>query len=234
MMSLSDPRPAAPHEMPEPTAAAMVKDGRPLSLVLRESTRAVHQRAERSGVIRDLLTGTAARGAYLLLLRNLEPVYAAMERRIGAAGDGPLRELTRPALYRAAALERDLRHLAGCRWREELPLLAAGAAYARRVEEVSAAGLAAHAYVRYLGDLNGGRILARMLGESLGLDAAGLGFYDFPAIPDVPRFIADYRAALDRLAISLDGAEIVAEACCAFECNIVLSLAVKDVAGAER
>jgi heme oxygenase len=217
--------------MPEPTADAMVKDGRPLSLALRESTRAVHKRAERSGVIRELLAGTAGRGAYLLLLRNLESVYAAMERRIGAAGDGPLRELRRPAVYRAAALERDLRHLAGGRWREELPLLAAGAAYARRVEEVSAAGLAAHAYVRYLGDLNGGRVLRRMLGQSLGLGAEGLGFYDFPAIPDVHRFIADYRAALDRLAIPLDGAEIVAEACYAFECNIALSLAVEEAAG---
>jgi heme oxygenase len=217
--------------MPEPTADAMVKDCRPLSLALRESTRVVHKRAEGSGVIRDLLAGTAGRGAYLLLLRNLEPVYTAMERRVGAAGDGPLRELTRPALYRAAALARDLQHLAGGRWRDELPLLATGAAYARRVEEVSVAGLAAHAYVRYLGDLSGGRILRRMLRESLGLDAEGLGFYEFPAIPDVPRFIADYRAALDRLAIPLDGAEIVAEACYAFECNIALSLAVKEAAG---
>ncbi|MDZ7753400.1 MAG: biliverdin-producing heme oxygenase [Gammaproteobacteria bacterium] len=216
--------------MPEPSPAALVKNGRPLSLALREATRDVHKRAERTGVIRELLAGTAGHGAYLLLLRNLEPVYAAMERRLEAAGDGPLRELARPGLYRAAALERDLRHLAGARWRHEIPLLEAGAAYQQRVEEVSAAGLAAHAYVRYLGDLNGGRILSRVLGETLGLTTRELGFYHFPAIPDVPRCIADYRAALDRLAPALDTAEMVAEARYAFECNIALSQSVEEAA----
>ena len=43
-------------------------------------TKALHVEAERSGIIRELLRGSATRDGYILLLRNLLPAYQAMEK----------------------------------------------------------------------------------------------------------------------------------------------------------
>lgn len=47
------------------------------------------------------------------------------------------------------------------------------------------AGLLAHAYVRYLGDLSGGQFLRRRIAKAYGLDEegeAGVEFYDFGSL----------------------------------------------------
>ena len=81
--------------------------------------------------------------------------------------------------------------------------------------------LVAHAYTRYLGDLSGGPILRRITARAFGLVGdAGLAFYAFPEIADLPSFKLDYRSRLDELPV--DEAlteELIAEACRAFELN---------------
>ena len=50
-----------------------------LANTLRERTQALHTRAERSGIINDVLRGKASRYGYALFLRNLLPAYRQME-----------------------------------------------------------------------------------------------------------------------------------------------------------
>jgi heme oxygenase (biliverdin-producing, ferredoxin) len=126
------------------------------------------------------------------------------------------RVLTDPALARGAALEADLRALAGATWRTRIPLLASAKDYAQRIDQASPSQLLAHAYVRYLGDLNGGQIIRRLLRDSLALGDAQLGFYAFPEIDDIESFREDFRAALDALAAQLDAESVVDEALRAF------------------
>ncbi|MBC8069744.1 MAG: biliverdin-producing heme oxygenase, partial [Deltaproteobacteria bacterium] len=83
---------------------------------LRLHTAPLHHRAERSGVVHDMLVGRATRGAYMLFLRNLLPAYRALEvgllghrARSGTEGVGALHH---PALLRTPAIERDLGELA--------------------------------------------------------------------------------------------------------------------------
>jgi heme oxygenase len=113
-------------------------------------------------------------------------------------------------------------------------VLSAGRSYARRITRVAVGEgtrLIGHAYARYLGDLSGGQILARLLGRSLGLGPGTLAFYDFPDIPDADGFKAELRAALDWAAPLLaDPEAVVDEALCAFRLNIALSEAVEAAA----
>jgi heme oxygenase len=217
------------------TADGSRPDSIATALYLR--TKTLHVEAERTGIIRDLLRGEASRRGYVVLLRNLLPAYLAMEQ--GLARHRHSREFAPLAAYRldrADAIEADLVALCGARWRQDVPLLAAGELYAGRIAtaaEGDGARLIAHAYTRYLGDLSGGRILQRLLARSLQLRPAELSFYEFPRFSDLEALKSDYRRALDRAgALFADGNAIVEEGALAFSHNIALSCAVQ--AAAER
>lgn len=192
---------------------------------LKARTAAAHLRAEKTGVVADLLRRRATRAAFVLFLRNLVPAYAALEEALAAA-PAPAGGVRFAEVERSAALAADLAGLAGQGWRG-LPVLPAAQAYAARIRDVGARDperLIAHAYVRYFGDLNGGQILRRMIGETLALPAEALAFYDFPDIGDMPAFQADFRAAYERaLGAVQDPEAVLAEAEMAFEFNISVS-----------
>ena len=207
-----------------------------LASALKERTRSLHVQAERSGIIADILNGRVGRFGYALLLRNLLFAYQQLEAALDQHRLDPrLLAVARPEIYRSAALASDLAQLCGNDWERVLPLLPAGERYGRRimmVAEHAPAGLVAHAYARYLGDLNGGQIMKRILVRSLGLKACCLGFYDFPLIGDIKAFKADYRQAINRSAAEMaDLSSVIEEGAVAFRLNIELSKAVQKAAG---
>ncbi|MBS0531931.1 MAG: biliverdin-producing heme oxygenase [Proteobacteria bacterium] len=195
-------------------------------------TKILHLEAERSGIIRDLLHGSANRDGYILLLRNLLPAYQAMEQGLARHRKTPgIGALAHYRLDRAPAIESDLEALCGETWQQDIPLLPAGDNYARRVTEAArgnGARLIAHAYTRYLGDLSGGLILQRLLARSLKLRPAELSFYDFPGYSDLAALKAAYREAIDRAgALAGEQEAVVEEGAVAFILNIDLSCAVQ-------
>jgi len=208
-----------------------------LTDLLRERTHDLHARAERSGIVNDVLRGRATRFGYAMLLRNLLPAYRAMEQGlerirsqqgIGAAA--------RHELYRAPAIEADLQALFGEQWDRDLALLPEAEHYARRVTGAAAGEggrLIAHAYTRYLGDLSGGQIMKRLLASRLKLVPSELAFHDFPKISDPESFKQEYRRALNDAAVGIgDMDDLVGEAMAAFEHNIAVSEAVQRASGA--
>jgi heme oxygenase len=203
-----------------------------LADALRSRTRSLHREAESSGIMHDLLRGVGSRRGYALLLRNLLPVYRELEAGLERLKHAPgVRTIQEPALCRVHPIESDLASLYGAQWPRSLPLLDAGERYA---DVVSAAGrgdgarLIAHAYVRYLGDLNGGRVMKERLRRTLGLDTQQLAFFEFPGIADLDRFRSRYRLSFDLAASDLPDLEpVLAEAELAFRLNIDLSCAVQ-------
>lgn len=212
----------------QPGGAVVASIG--LATRLKERTATLHQQAESSGFIRAMLQGRASRDGYALFLRCLLPAYRALESGLERQRDDPrLTHLALPALYRSFAIESDLKALLGAceRWPGVLP---AGAAYGARVADAAGPRLIAHAYVRYLGDLSGGRILGRVLARAPGLKRESLNFYDFPAIADTDRFRHSYRAAIDSAALSpVEEEDVLDEGCAAFEQHIRLSEEVANV-----
>ena len=93
---------------------------------IKHLTGTLHSRAERSGIVADIISGCASRYGVALLLRNLLPIYQLLDT-------GPFGH---PLLARSAAIEADLRLLAP---EQPMPLLQAGAAYAARVASAARA-----------------------------------------------------------------------------------------------
>jgi heme oxygenase len=200
---------------------------RTLTSRLKDATRELHRDAENAGGMSALLRGHVDRAQYCLLLRNLHALYealeAALDRHAALALVAPVRV---PGLYRTAALAADLRALHGAGW-IELPVAAAMRSYVARLEEIARTQpplLAAHAYVRYMGDLSGGQILRDVVRRALDLqDGAGMAFYTFAGGEDGRVIKERYRAALD--ALPVDDAlaqEIVVEARDAFARHVEL------------
>lgn len=202
----------------------------PLLVRLRTATRALHTQAEHSGVYHALLTGSGERSAYVLLLRNLVPVYCALERALTAPSNQCFRV---PAdLFRTAALEGDLDSLAGPQWRRELALLPAARAYAGHLDAIAAVApvrLAAHAYTRYLGDLAGGRILRRLVATRFGLAPEFLTYFDYAGNDDVSALADQLRNVIEAVASTPHAADaVVDEALTAFRQTIAISEAVQQ------
>ncbi|MFO1271952.1 MAG: biliverdin-producing heme oxygenase [Rubrivivax sp.] len=183
---------------------------------LRSATRELHAEVERTGVMADLLAGRLSRAGFAGLLRNLHALYAALEPALEGFGPLPV-----PPLQRTARLAEDLAVLHGPDWRIELPVAKATDDYVARLHALAARQapeLAAHAYVRYLGDLHGGQVLARLVAKRYGLQGdAGIRFYDFGDEARVQRLREDLRGALVAMQPGEAAAEaIVEEACWAF------------------
>ncbi len=187
---------------------------------LKAETRELHARAERSGVMADLLAGHISRASYVALLVNLHALYGALEAALdGHADDERLRALWHPALRRASALRADLAAFgASC-----FDGAADAAEYVQRLATAAAAPhrLVAHVYVRCLGDLHGGQMLRALVRERFGLaGGAGTEFYDFGAQDVVSALRQRFRQALSALSLSeAQAADVVAEARWAFEAH---------------
>lgn len=200
----------------------------PLSARLRTHTTDAHRRAERARFVRELLDHTLPRAAYERLLVSYWHVYAALERAIDAhAGHVVVGAIRFPALHRRGTIEDDLAYFLGDEWRTRLDPSPAARRYVHvleRLAETFPAGLVAHAYTRYLGDLSGGQLLKRHVAASLGIpDGEGVAFYEFGGIADPTAFKQTFRARLD--ALPLDEAATVAvldEAIRAFELTAAL------------
>lgn len=186
-----------------------------LTTRLRAATRTLHAQAERTGIMQPLLRGQLGRQDYARLLRSLHEIYSALE----TASPTPLWDAR---LARTAALAEDLQRLAGEQW-ITLPAAAAARSYARRLHGISAQPhrLLAHAYVRYLGDLAGGRLLRQIVARSLGGQA--LAFYEFGGTAREVELERGLRRLLDapQLHAPLQQ-QLIDEACWAFGAHVAL------------
>lgn len=209
----------------------------PLSGELRAATRQLHVEAERAGVMGLLLKGRLARGPYTALLGSLLAIYSALEDALERhAADPAVAPLLRPGLARRDALRHDLEALAGPGWRTVAaphPLAQSYAAHLRALGDTAPSLLLAHAWLRYLGDLNGGQVVGRIVRESLAIPPEASTFYDFPGMGDPHAAAAAWRAALDAVPLPPDAhAAVVAEACDGFRRHIALFEALAEAAPA--
>jgi heme oxygenase len=173
----------------------------PFSARLREGTREEHERAERSPFIAAYLDGRVPLEGYAALQGQLLFVYDALETSARELRHDPVvGAFLDPRLDRVPALESDLRWLVGDTWRVRVRPGDAARTHAGRIREVARswpAGLIAHHYIRYLGDLSGGRALGAKARKLYQLDDDGVRFYRFDGIESPREFKDDYRRLLD-------------------------------------
>jgi heme oxygenase len=180
----------------------MTPSANTLGTLLKTTTASLHRRVERSAFMSRLLRGQLDRAAYSALLHNLHALYAALEDALRAHAATPaVSPVVMPELFRCDALAADLQALGAA---PAPPLARATRQYVARLGAISAADpglLVAHAYVRYLGDLNGGQALRRVVARSLGLAGdSGTRFYDFGDSTTQQRLEQRFRAGLETAA----------------------------------
>jgi heme oxygenase len=181
--------------------ATVANEPMPFSARLRHETRVDHERAESSPFVSAYLAGRLPVEGFAALQGQLWFVYDALEssaRRL--RGDPVLSPFLDPRLDRLPSLEADLRHLVGDDWPQRVHPSAATESHATRIREVARAwpaGYIAHHYLRYLGDLSGGRALGSTARKLYRLDGDGVRFYRFDDIPSPREFKDRYRALLD-------------------------------------
>jgi heme oxygenase (biliverdin-producing, ferredoxin) len=192
---------------------------------LRGATRELHARAERTGVMAELLARTITVDDYADLLLALRAIYGALELALAqwrpqlvALG------VSLVASERCAALEADLATFAPRRqWRPMSPPTAALEMVERlhRLRVDSAHRLLAHAYVRFLGDLHGGQILAPLVSARFGLDGEeGTRFYRFGDGARVVALRAQLRSQLSGARLSgPQASDVVDESIWSFEAH---------------
>lgn len=204
-----------------------------LAALLHDGTKPLHTEAERSGVMAALLRGRASKEAYVRLLAALHAIYASLEAELDRhASHSVLGPLQAPGFARRAALESDLEAAAGPHWRTQAPadpLALAYAAHLRLLSQKHPERLLAHAWLRYLGDLNGGQIIARLVRASSSLAGLPTAFYEFPALAEPRAAAAEWRARLDLVPLTADEQQaILAEAEDGFRRHIALFIALAD------
>ncbi|MGQ7297958.1 biliverdin-producing heme oxygenase [Quadrisphaera sp. KR29] len=190
---------------------------------LRRETAQAHGSAERSPFMDELLAGQLAPQALTTFLAQVHQLYAVLEPAVDALRDDVVvASFADDDLRRLPAVSADLREHLGEDWREHLVPLPATRRYAERLREVSAwpAGLVAHHYLRYLGDLSGGQVVRRLLARAYDWPEEQLRSWHFPAVGSPKRYRDGYRARLD--AAPWDEPErrrVVAEAALGYRLN---------------
>ena len=196
---------------------------------LKSATKGLHDEVERGPFMRALLRGRLDRAAYCAMLRNLHDIYAVLEAALEShAGHPGLKPLLLSGLARHDALAHDLEALHGPEWARELEVLEACKSYVQHLRHLALSAperLAAHVYVRYLGDLSGGQLLKPIVAKSLQLSAGtGTAFYDFGSAAEVDTLKRRFRAGLDQVAAAHAGhvSAVVDEARASFELHRAL------------
>ncbi len=196
----------------------------PLSKRIREDTKEVHEHAEHAPFIQDLLGGRLGLEGYAKLVVQHLAIYTELEAAVGANIDAVVGEFLAKELSRVDALRADLDYLESVGISTALPVLPATQRYCEHIRAACfqrPSALLAHHYVRYLGDLSGGMIVARVLRRHLDLpDGEGTSFYNFPDLPSPREFKIRYRTLLDEL--PWDDAErdaLIAEVHAAYQFN---------------
>ncbi|WP_405829890.1 MULTISPECIES: heme oxygenase (biliverdin-producing) [unclassified Streptomyces] len=196
------------------------------STVIRVASHEQHTEAETSTFMSDLLGGRLGVDAYTRYTEQLWFVYRALEDAAESLGNDPVAgPFIQPELMRVAEIERDLAHLLGPDWQENVVALPATQAYAARVAECAAewpGGYVAHHYTRYLGDLSGGQIIRDKAERTWGFERKGDGvrFYVFADISNPAAFKRTYRELLDAIAADdLEKQRIIDECKRAFDFN---------------
>nr|BDA99165.1 heme oxygenase [Hemiselmis andersenii] len=197
-----------------------------LTIQLREGTSKAHSMAENVSFVKSFLGGVIDKTSYSHMLANLYFVYLSLEEAMEKNKDNEfLKPIYYPELNRTESLKEDLAFYYGEDWLDTLVPSESTQLYIDRIKELSEKRpdlLVAHAYTRYLGDLSGGQILKKIAQRAMNLQSSkGLAFYEFNQIEDEQAFKNNYKAALDALPVTPEGAEqIVAEANVAFSLNM--------------
>ena len=133
---------------------------------LKELTKKNHSNAERSWFAGRMFSGQITNEEYAIYLKQQFESYSALEKRFDSIHDGDYK-FPDERIKRAKNIYKDLIEMDSDG--DNLPVLASTKTYCSYINKCPENLLFAHVYVRYLGDLKGGQMIAARV--------PGSGFY---------------------------------------------------------
>lgn len=175
---------------------------------IKKNSSTLHDVAEKTGFLKDLLDGKVTRESYAEYLFNIYEVYKTIEFNLGKySTNDVVKDFAIAEIYRSEAIYKDLRFLLGDKLKS-LKMLASTKAYVERINELGREQpelLVAHAYTRYLADLFGGRTMYDMLMRTYKIEDEGLNYYKYDLLKDekdMRAFVMEYHNKLNNISLN--------------------------------
>lgn len=204
----------------------------PLADYLKDGTWSLHTKAEKTGVVAEIIGRRVSLRDYSNFIQNLAEIYKVLENQNSWMSDFvPLQECFTDSLYRYKHLENDYKNLLSLNASIKKTLVVHDVTeqyceHIAHAQSHSPLAMLGHIYVRYLGDLNGGQVLHKLLKSALDLSDECLSFYAFPEISNIHEFRLRFRSALNSVLLTDEEKRIATRgAIDAFNFNIALSKA---------
>jgi heme oxygenase (biliverdin-producing, ferredoxin) len=178
-----------------------------LSKSLYEATQSVHAQIENHPFLLQLRDGKLSPENYVQYLVDLHAIYSALEEEMESKRHLPeIHTLYYKDLCRTSSLHKDIQSFKPIQ-RDPTKAAQTYASHIHHLSETMPVLLLAHAYLRYLGDLSGGRMLQKNVNAAYpgGHDA----FYDFQTLlgpnaigAKVVEFKNEWKRRLDALPLN--------------------------------
>ncbi|HVL89328.1 MAG TPA: biliverdin-producing heme oxygenase [Actinomycetota bacterium] len=175
--------------------------------LMRDSAE-IHRAAERRPFMVVFFKAELPKDAYIEYLGRLSYIYAALEETSEALkDDSVVGRMHTPELHRSAAIDADMRFLAGEDWRDRVkpsPQTESYVAAIRSTIDRFPPAFAPHQWLRYLGNVLAQRINLRIMNKAYGFDEQGTAFFRFDRIEDPRGFLKSYHEKMNSMPLDDD------------------------------
>ncbi len=192
---------------------------------IRNKSNLLHKATEVSGFTHRFLAKGANLESYTEYIYNLSFVYDAIETNLNKYKDlEDVKPFVTTELFRTEAIRNDVKELANDK---NLETLSSTLAYVDKINAVAENNpklLVAHAYVRFLADLFGGRMFYSLLKEEYNVSEEGLKYYSYEGLGDMKAYVMKYHMMLAKLNLNEEEQkQFIIEVCNSYIYNISIS-----------
>jgi heme oxygenase len=166
---------------------------------MKEETWTEHEASKNSNFAKGIMSGDFGQQGFIEWQRALYPIYFKLETILKKKRKDPaLHVFDHRKLDRSHSIYLDLQKLGTDPILEPSPLKTI-VPYIAAIEKASAVPqrLMAYHYTRYMGDMNGGQVIARAMENVCGIDKNALTCYDFSELGDTYHYRKQYKTLLE-------------------------------------
>jgi len=166
---------------------------------MKKETWDEHEASKDSNFAISIMSGELGKEGFIEWQRALYPIYVILEDILKKNRKDPVLHIfDHRKLDRAERIFDDLQKLGADPVKNPSPLKTVPP-YIAAIEKASESPqrLMAYHYTRYMGDMNGGQVIARAMENVCGIDREALSCYDFSEIGDGYHYRKQYKTLLE-------------------------------------
>ncbi|MCF0148088.1 MAG: biliverdin-producing heme oxygenase [Clostridium sp.] len=167
---------------------------------IRDKSKILHKATENSGFTHRFLAKGANLESYTEYIYNLSFVYDAIETNLNKYKDlEDVKPFVTTELFRTEAIRNDVKALGN---NKDFEVLSSTLAYVDKINTIAENNpklLIAHAYIKFLADLFGGRMFYSLLKEEYNVNEEALKYYNYEGLGDMKAYTMKYLMTIAKL-----------------------------------